>query len=74
MDDPFGATLHAALQASAIPVLACTQEDGKKIVKAAIGVENLAQMPNDPATFAKLIEAIDLALANNQFGREVITP
>jgi hypothetical protein len=31
-------------------------------------------MPNDPATFAKLIEAIDLALANNQFGREVITP
>ena len=51
-----------------------TQEDGKKIVKAAIGVENLAQMPNDPATFAKLIEAIDLALANNQFGREVITP
>ena len=51
-----------------------TQEDGKKIVKAAIGVENLAQMPNDPATFAKLIEAIDLALANNRFGREVITP
>ena len=59
------------LSAAAAP---CTQEDGKKIVKAAIGVENLAQMPNDPATFAKLIEAIDLALANNQFGREVITP
>lgn len=57
------------LSAAAAP---CTQEDGKKIVKAAIGVENLAQMPNDPATFAKLIEAIDLALANNQFGREVI--
>ena len=59
------------LSAAAAP---CTQEDGKKIVKAAIGVENLAQMPNDPATFAKLIEAIDLALANNRFGREVITP
>lgn len=50
----------------------CTQEDGKKIVKAAVGVENIAVMPKDPETCAKLIAAIDDAVANNPFGRKVL--
>ena len=48
-----------------------TNEDGSKIVKQAVGADNLRDMPKDPATLAKLIAAIDAAVVSNPFKREV---
>ena len=48
-----------------------TNEDGSKLVKQAVGADNLRDMPKDPVTLAKLIAAIDAAVVSNPFKREV---
>lgn len=48
-----------------------TQQDGKAILKTAIGVDTIAAMPDDPAVCARIIAAVDSAVMNNPYGREV---
>ena len=48
-----------------------TNEDGSRIVKQAVGADNLRDMPKDEKTLALLIAAIDAAVAGNPFKREI---